>query len=223
MMSGVAGRALVLPVIMDLQVPADYLTRRRSADLPNRPSGTPSRNWHEADSHFHDAAQALAVRGWKRRRAGPRVAGRRRRCGGRWGWGAGGLHGGDGGAGGVVDVAGPDVAAGAGGGEVGDRAVLAAGGVVELAEPVVLDKDLRDGVAQGVAAVDGVAAAGEEVVLDGLVGDRGAGGGGVEADGVGLVEAVEDGVVLDRHRLGAAVDEEAVGVVAGDVAGVVEV
>src|SRR5580700_1711307 len=80
-----------------------------------------------------------------------------------------GGRGGDGLPGGVPGVAGPAVS-GAGVVEVGDGAELAALGVVELAEPVVLDDDLRGGVGAGaVTAVDGVAAAGQEVVLDGLV------------------------------------------------------
>src|ERR1700684_3150827 len=130
--------------------------------------------------------------------------------------------GGDGCPGGVPGVARPDVAR-RGGVEVGAGTVLAAGLVVELAEPVAPDDDVGGGVAQGVPAVDGVAPAGQEVVLDGLVGYRHAGASGVQVDGVGLPLAVEDRIVLDGQRLGAAVDVEAVGVISGDVAGVVNV
>src|SRR6266567_1696504 len=73
------------------------------------------------------------------------------------------------GAGAVPEVAAPDV--GAAGGEVGDRPVQAALGEVGLAEAVVPDQHVAGRVAQAVAAVDGIAAAGQQVVLDGLVGD----------------------------------------------------
>src|SRR5580704_11261746 len=136
--------------------------------------------------------------------------------------GLGGGGGGDGLGGGVPDVAGPG-AAGPGRVEVGDGAELAALGVVELAEPVAGDDDAGRGVALAVAAVDGVAAAGQEVVLDGLVRHRRAGAGRVQADRVGLPQAVEDRVVFDGHRLGAAGGDDAVGVVAGDVPGAVNV
>jgi len=64
-----------------------------------------------------------------------------------------------------------------------------------------------------VASVDGVSAAGDQVVGDepvGLVGEV-----LEQADGVGLVDLVEDRVVADRHHGGAAVGGGAVDVVAG--------
>src|SRR5580658_6586152 len=124
--------------------------------------------------------------------------------------------------GGVPEVVRPDVA-GTGGVEVGDGTVLAAERVVELAEPVSLDDDVRSGVASRGTAVDGVAPAREEVVLDDLVRHRDAGVYRVEVDGVSLRQAVEDRVVLDRQRLRAPADVDDVGVISGDVAGGVNV
>src|SRR5450755_1255359 len=84
-------------------------------------------------------------------------------------------------------VAGPDVAR-PGGVKVGGGTELAALGIVGLVEPVVLDDDVGGGVSEGGAAVDGVTAASEQVVLDGLVHDRPGDVLGVDGDGIGLVE-----------------------------------
>src|SRR4029077_3213675 len=100
----------------------------------------------------------------------------------------------------VPDIAGPDVPAPAV--EVRGRTELPAVGVVLTAEPVADDPDvvaLR--AARFRAAVDAVATARDQVVLDQLVGlDAEV---LKQADGVGLVQVHEDGVVPDRGRGGA--------------------
>src|SRR5262249_16605376 len=90
------------------------------------------------------------------------------------------------------------------------------------AEPVADDPDVVALRAAGFrAAVDAVAAACDQVVLDQLV--RLDAEVLEQADRVGLVEVHEDGVVLDRERSGAAVDRDAVDVVAGLEADAVDV
>jgi hypothetical protein len=80
---------------------------------------------------------------------------------------------------GTAELSGPRFA-GASGGVVGRRSELAGGGVVGLAEAVVPDEHAGGGAGQAGAAAGGVAAAGQEVIHDGLVGDRRAGRGGAQ-------------------------------------------
>src|SRR5450756_910198 len=122
----------------------------------------------------------------------------------------------------VPDVAGPGVAVGSGADGRGGP-VVAAAGVVEVGDAVPGDGDVGGDPPAGVgAAVDGVAAAGQEVIADGRV---------VllaevleEGDGVGLAVWVEDGVVGDGEAGGVpGVARDAVDVVGAGVGEVVDV